>query len=271
MVKSYMRATKYEDKRATFPAWVQPKHNGIRCLWDRNTAKSRDGNQFKPHVSRVCVKSCEFVPEGWTADGELMLPEPYKLQDIQSAVKGENDLGELLRYELFDGHNGRVGGPTFTERRGRLPLTVETHKVHDTTEVHEWYQTFLDQGHEGLIFRTDSPYLFGSAGRHLMKLKPHFDEEFQIWDVWEGTGKFVGMAVFRCLKPGVAIPLGGVDDKWTKKNTFGVTPEGDFDYKRRLWRDRKQLYGKMLTVRYWDKYASGVPQFPVGVCVRDYE
>jgi len=274
MSKRYMRATKYEDKRAKFPGWVQPKHNGIRCLWDGQKAVSREGNEFPTHVSIMLTEGYEsFLRDGWTLDGELMLPESFKFQDTQSAVTKEGAYSHLLCYRIFDGHDGRVGGPTFAMRREILPLTVETHKVHNTAEVHRWYEKFLADGHEGLMFRTDAPYQFGSGARHLMKLKPHHDEEFLIIDVWEGTGKFVGMPVFRCLKPGIDMPVGVLtcDTKWVKRNTFGVTPEGTFEQKRQLFADRKKLIGKQLTVRYWDKYASGVPQFPIGVCVRDYE
>lgn len=268
MAKHYMKATVYEEKRARFPAFVQPKHNGIRCLWNGERTMSREGNEFKPHVNAMLRRTYgDFLQDGWVLDGELMLPKPYKLQDVQSAVKGDNDLNDLLYYELFDGHNGRVGGPSFAMRREILPLTVETHKVFDTAEVQHWYEKFLDDGHEGLIFRTDAPYQFGSGARHLMKLKPAHDEEFEIIGIWEGKGKFKGMPTFRLPRPGVWVR----GEQATTKNSFGCSPEGTFEQKRKMWTDRKRLYGKFLTVRYWDKYASGVPQFPIGVCVRDYE
>jgi hypothetical protein len=265
-----MRATKYEPRKASFPSYVQPKLNGIRCLWDGETARSREGNEFLPHVQKMLQGSgYAKPPPGWTKDGELWLGLGFGVQDVQSAVTMEQELSKKLLYGVFDAHNGEANGPTFSERFCGIPLSVPTIKVHDETEVDGHYEDFLEQGYEGLIFRTDTPYVFGSGRRDLMKLKPHYDEEYLIVAVWEGTGKNAGTPVFRCLRPEFAEL--NPRKRVPSSHTFGVVPEGTYDRKRQMWADRDKLIGKKLTVRYWDKYASGVPQFPIGVCVRDYE
>ena len=44
---------------------------------------------------------------------------------------------------------------------------------------------------------------------------------------------------------------------------FDCTPEGTMEYKKELFRDRKKLIGKYLTVRYQTLMKRGVPIFPV--------
>jgi len=52
----YMRATVFTPKRAKYPAFVQPKHNGVRCLWDGATALTREGNEHKPHIRKLLAE-----------------------------------------------------------------------------------------------------------------------------------------------------------------------------------------------------------------------
>jgi hypothetical protein len=142
--------------------------------------------------------------------------------------------------------------------------------VESLEEVEYWYDIFLEQGYEGLIFRTNSPYIFGSAGRCLMKKKPIDSAEFIIVDVWEGQGKNVGVPTYRLCRPDVEYVPGMTA---TKKNTFGAVPKGDYEEKKALWKLHRDgsVIGKLYTVEFADRYDSGVPQFPVGICVRDYE
>ena len=269
----YMRATVFTDKRAKFPAFVQPKHNGIRCLFDGVNAWTREGNLHKPHIQKMFRERYDPNYLGdWVPDGELVLPrETYSFQQTQSAVTGEDsENAHLLNFPVFDCHNRVVGGPIFSERMAEGIITSPTYKV-ETLEVLEyWYDTFLEQGYEGLIFRTDTPYLFGSAARNLMKKKPVKHAEFICIGIWEGTGKFVGVPTYRLARPEVPYVAGAPA---TDKNSFGAVPKGDMDVKKALWLKHRggSCFGKPYTIECADFYDSGVPQFPVGIGVRNYE
>ncbi len=271
--KIFMAATVYEESRARFPALVQPKHNGIRCLWDGDIALTKNGNPHKPHIQKLLQgkKSkwqCHFN-DLWTLDGELVLPrEGYSFQQAQSAIKKENGNSHLIQFPVFDCFNRNLPGWSFTSRSGEVDTPC--YKVESHEEVCHWHDTFVEQGYEGLIFRRDVPYRLGSGGNALMKKKYPKDSEFRILAVWEGKGKNKGTPTYRCQRPDVA-PVEIGRTPVTVKNSFGATPEGDYDYKRQLWKDRADAIGKPLTVRYWDVYDSGVPQFPIGVAIRDYE
>jgi DNA ligase-1 len=65
------------------------------------------------------------------------------------------------------------------------------------------------------------------------------------------------MAVFTCLsKNGTA---------------FDVRPRGSADIRKKWFQDKEKLIGKKLTVRFQNYSAYGIPIFPVGLTIRDYE
>lgn len=271
--QGYMRATVFTAKRATFPAYVQPKHNGIRCLWDGETAWTREGNLHKSHIQKWMRERYDPNYLGdWVPDGELILPrDEFSFQQTQSAVTGEDsENAHLLQFLVFDCHNKRIDGPIFPERLTEGIITCPTYKAESLKVVEYWYDAFLEMGYEGLIFRTDTPYLFGSAGRHLMKKKPVKHAEFICIGVWEGTGKFVGVPTYRLNRPDVPYIHGAPA---TTKNSFGAVPIGDMGEKKALWLKHKDgsCIGKLYSIECADFYDSGVPQFPIGIGVRDYE
>lgn len=267
----YMRATVFADKRATFPGYVQPKHNGIRCLVGKRTyAWTREGNQHADHIQRLCY-SLPTPPEGWLLDGELVLPRhKFSFQQTQSAVAAENENSHRLKFMVFDTFNPNDLIWNFNARMTHAGVNCETHKVTRIGEVESWYQDFLDRGYEGLIFRMDTPYKIGSAGRDLMKKKPVDSAEFVIIGIWEGQGKNAGTPTFRLARPDVPYIVGA---EATKKNSFGAVPKGEYVEKKALWEKYKDgsCIGLPYTVEFADRYDSGCPQFPVGIGVRDYE
>ena len=75
-------------------------------------------------------------------------------------------------------------------------------------------------------------------------------------DVKEGTGREKGTAIWICK---------------TGEQHFSVKPEGTLEKRREYLVEKEKYIGKQLTVRFQNLTAIGVPRFPVGVVVRDYE
>jgi hypothetical protein len=50
---------------------------------------------------------------------------------------------------------------------------------------------------------------------------------------------------------------------------FNCRPEGSQENRADLFKNRRELVGKYLTVRYFELSKDGIPLFPVGVGVRD--
>ncbi len=180
-------------------------------------------------------------------------------------MKKEKPLSAGLIFPVFDGLNPMYD-TLFSQRYVTVAGDCLTVKVTCIEEVDEWYKTWLDMGYEGLIFRTESPYQFGSGLARLMKRKPVKHAEYMIAAVWEGKGKAKGTPVYRLWRPGH-----GPGEEVNAKTTFGASPDGPYVDRYEMWAERHEVVGQMLTVRFWDRYDSNVPQFPIAEVVRNYE
>ena len=67
-----MLAHKYNPERAVYPAYIQPKLDGVRCLIDKDGAYSRTGKEFKniEHNKVLLQGFFKDFPRA-TLDGEL--------------------------------------------------------------------------------------------------------------------------------------------------------------------------------------------------------
>ena len=267
--KTYMRATVYDAAKCVFPAFCQPKHNGIRFLFDGNTALTREENRHADHIQRMIKEAWPQVPSEWSIDGEACFPIEMgiSIQKTVSAVKREQESSSKLIFPVFDGFNMDIPyEPLFQERLLAVAGDCETVYVTCLEDVDRCYERWLALGYEGLIFRSNSAYRLGSGLGRLMKRKPLKHAEFIIAAVWEGTGKAAGTPIYRLWRPGH-----GPGEEVNNKTTFGASPDGPYEDRYEMWNERHEVIGRSLTIRCWDFYDSGVPQFPIAETVRDYE
>lgn len=264
---SYMRATVYDPAKCLFPAFVQPKFNGVRFLDDGVVVLTREGNEHPPHIQRMVREAWGKPPQGWTRDGEACFPieAGISIQRTIGAVKKEKPLSAGLIFPVFDGLN-RTYDTNFSGRFSIVRGDCMTRQVTCVEEVDAYYEEWLTAGYEGLIFRTNSPYRFGSGLERLMKRKPLKHTEFKIAAVWEGKGKAVGTPIYRLWRP-----EHGPGEEVNTKTTFGASPDGPYADRYEMWAEREDVIGQMLTIKCWDFYDSGVPQFPIAAVVRNYE
>ena len=243
-----MLANKWEDrhKYISEPFYVQPKLDGVRLLVSKDGCFSRTG---KP----VC--GVDYLSDGLTdgewLDGEMYAPH-MSFEDLTSAFKTNP---KALTFHVFDYFDLRRPDLPFAERQKRV--TVETVLVKKKADIPKWHDRFVEQGHEGIMIRDAvSTYEIGKRSNYLLKYKEFQTEEYEIVGVKEGTGREVGAAIWECR---------------TGNHVFSAKPEGTLEFRRQLFRDREKYIGKMLTVRFQNLTALGVPRFPVGVAIRDYE
>jgi len=89
-----------------------------------------------------------------------------------------------------------------------------------------------------------------------LKYKDFTTEEYKIVDATEATGRDKGTVVWICTNG---------------TQNFSVRPRGTQEQRTRMLREKDKYLGKMLTVQYQNLTNMGVPRFPVGLVVRDYE
>lgn len=134
--------------------------------------------------------------------------------------------------------------------------------THD--DVSKYHDQYVYEGFEGAMCRNLSgPYLFKNRSNDLLKYKTFEDSEFIISNAKPGVGTEEGAIVFECI---------------CENGKFDVRPRGSIEKRCQMYREKENYIGKKLTVRYQphtneadQQHATGIPRFPVGIDIRDYE
>src|SRR5271170_2412359 len=266
-----MLAHKYAEQghKIQYPCLGQPKLDGIRCIaikkGDEVTLWSRTRKPIKsvPHIAAAIAK----IPGDFILDGELYNHE-YR-QDFDTIIElvrpDEPVEGhEKVQYHVYDA----VLPVPFRDRGNWLAQTliptdptvilVETHVVKCAADVDAFHELMLEHGYEGAMLRNAaSPYVH-KRSYDLQKVKTMVDAEFPIVDFEEGKGRLSGhVGAFWCV-----MPDGG---------RFKAKPKGKTSKLKEYFNDHSLWTGKQLTVQYQNLTPDGLPRFPVGKSIRDYE
>lgn len=261
------------DKREhdiIFPCFVQPKLNGVRCLSKRlkneMRATSRGGKRFKAIQGLVNLIT-PFVDENFMTDGEIYCHD-LTFQEIITAIKNEEDFDknlDNLEYWIYD-------IPSSIDFKHRINMMasiiqlinhpriklVPTRQCNNREEIMEAHRGFMTEGYEGTMIRNmKGGYEFKNRSKNLQKYKDFVDGEFEIIGGEEGTGLSEGQCVFKCKTP--------------EGKEFGVRCVGTNAVREEQWNNLDSYIGKWLTVKYQNLSDDGIPIFPVGISVRDYE
>jgi DNA ligase-1 len=255
-----MLAQGFEKRKhaITWPVYVQPKYDGHRMLMNGKRAWTRGG---KDHILAV-VQHLMFDTEGYTLDGEIMLPKGRFLAESSSAIKNsKNADSKKLVYYVYDvvsvlPYSNRY--ELLQELLADAPENVElvpTVVAETPEEVWAFHDKAVKAGFEGAIVRLDGRGYENDRSDQLLKVKAFQDAEFQVVSVDEGEGSNVGLAI-------LVLDCG-------KNKTFRAVPEGGMELRRKLWKARHSLLGQVWTVRYFYKSKDGVPIYPVAVAQRE--
>lgn len=254
------------------PVFIQPKLDGTRMLLNRHEGWTRQGKYYDEQVIRHLIPTKMRDLPGWRKDiildGELMLPaDQFTFQDSISAIKKFDPLlSPQLQYHVYDIVDTFF---SFGQRYGELKHFVEwldndqvilvpTHMIFSEFQMMDVHERFVREGYEGSIVRQGSaPYKLKNRSNNLLKYKDFIDDEFVIVGVEQGVGKERGCAIFTCVT--------------TENKEFNVRPKGTTKQRQQMWQERDSMPGKNLTVRYQNLTDSGIPRFPVGLTIRDYE
>lgn len=261
-----------------------PKLDGIRALSclteDGVILSSRNGKLFEGFslIRKQLSILFEKYPEVML-DGELYTDQLSfnKISGIVRSKKRHQICDQrqseehLIEYHIFDMVDTDL---TFRERYQRLQLYIdELQKEFPVNalkiklvpvefaltdrDLPYYLEKYTSQGYEGVIMRDPNSIYKFRRTFSLLKHKLMKDSEFEITDVISGTGTDANTAIFIC--------------KTKRDKLFNVRPRGSITERKEMLRNRQELIGKMLTVRYQELSEFGVPRFPVGITVRDYE
>lgn len=263
-----------------FPAIAQRKLDGVRCLSSKRKddsviLQSRQNNAFHhlDHI-REDIRKINLPPniildgELYSHAGKLTFQKLAGLVRRQKLTDAEKDAVKEIRYHVYDMINLDNPNMSFEDRHRYLSNlitkgkpsyidVVQNFEVKDVDEADKLHSQFVMNGYEGLMFRNkDSPYQ-GGRSKHLQKYKKFDDDEFEIVGYEEASGKDAGSV------------------KWVLQteegNRFTARPKGTLAERTKLFNNAPSYIGKMLTVKYFGLTDGGIPRFPIGITIRDYE
>lgn len=269
---SPMLAHKFSEqaKKITYPALVQPKFDGHRCiaivkdgkasLWSR-TRKPITG---LPHlITYLETLSTARREPNFILDGELYNHEyKDKFEELSSFIRSPKakEGYEVVQYHVYDLVNGNNQSSRLAELHSRLfdnrghfesIILVETGQIAFREELDEAFAEFLDQGYEGLMVRNINGYYVNKRSYDLQKVKEFDDAEFRVIGVEEGRGKLAGKAIFVLEHEG---------------REFRAKMKGKLEDLEKYVKDPSLAIGRLMTVRFFGfSNANRVPRFPVGI------
>lgn len=266
-----MLAKKLEDykHKLKYPVFSNPKLDGIRCIIKEDGMWTRKGKLIisAPHIFNSLKKHFEKNPD-LILDGELYCDKlANDFNKIISLVRKSkptaDDLAEceeIIKFHVYDLPSSSYNyyDRSLELRELNLPDTcvlVPVYIIQKEEEITQYYEKYMDEGYEGQMIRTDSPYV-NKRTDGLLKDKEFVDQEFTILGVVEGNGNMAGKVGKLTFE--------------IKGKKFEAAVNGDWAYLAKLLK-AKDLIGKQATVKFFNLTPDGIPRFPKVIAIRDYE
>lgn len=260
---------------------VQPKMDGLRLTYGtryhdgiKPELLTRKGEVYVVnHISMVGNALLDIIEEDTgtrprALDGELYVHgmplneinkrakkdmgcETERLQYYLFDLVYENDLTFIERYSILEDAIKR-----YSEQEPELSKWLElvpNHVIDSEEDMIELHKMYAGEGYEGVIIRqNDATYVMAKKPPCMFKYKEFMDEEFMIIDVWEDKN---GNAMFTCTT--------------NDKQTFDCTPKRTHVERKEMLSNSADYMGKWLTVKFQQYTPFGIPEFPVGLGIRE--
>ena len=273
-----MLAHKYDESRINWslPVYIQPKLDGVRCLFTKDGAYSRAGNKFMnvAHIELALIPFFKQYPDV-VLDGELYNHElKDDFEKIISLVRKQKptaddrlEAKQLVQFHVYDYFDG-VMYDSYKTRMHQLVNSaiydiqikyVPAYLVDSYNYAREIHTDFLAKGYEGSIIRLDGLYKHGRS-YDLMKFKDFSDDEATIIGYEAGKGKRTGtLGKFFMM-----------DDEGIE---FGCPPGKGFTYKdlANILDNIHDYIGKRATFTFFERTKAGNYRHPQYKCIRNYE
>jgi len=256
--------------------FMQPKLDGVRCLFTKDGAYSRTGKQFKnlAHIEYELRGFFKQHPDV-VLDGELY---NHKLRNdfekIISLVRKQKPNEEdrrnaqhLIQYHVYD-YITPTNSDTYEKRMNELVVSdmylasviyVPTKKASSFNEAKLLHDSWLSDGYEGSILRLDKTYEC-KRSYNLQKFKDFHDTEATIVDYVEGKGK----------RQGTLGKFIMIDDEGIQ---FGCPPGKGYTYKdlANMLTNINDYIGQRATFTYFERTKANSYRHPLFKTIRNYE
>tara|TARA_R110002049_G_scaffold217796_1_gene389241 strand:- start:52 stop:879 length:828 start_codon:yes stop_codon:yes gene_type:complete len=254
--------------------FIQPKLDGVRCIFTKDGAYSRTGKQFKnlAHIEEDLADFFNNNPNS-VLDGELYNHDlKHDFEKIISLVRKQKptdedrfEAGNLVQYHVYD---TIWDGVTYEDRYNWLRMNLPIYKtmtlianttVDSISEAKMLHDVHLAKGYEGSILRTNGLYE-QKRSYNLQKFKDFHDTEATITGYEEGKGK----------RQGTLGKFLMTDDEGIQ---FGCPPGKGYTYKdlANMLLNIHDYIGQRATFTYFQRTQAGSYRHPLFKTLRNYE
>lgn len=278
-----MLAHKFDINRVDYTQpegyYIQPKLDGIRCVFTANGAWSRNDKKFMnlKHIEMALKPFFEQQPDV-VLDGELYNHKlKHDFEKIVSLVRKQKPTEEdrrnaqhLIQFHVYDyfsmdshyeNYQTRMHNLNVADFYGPCIKHVPSYRVRKHEEALNMHcDTFLSNGYEGSILRDGSALYKHGRSYGLMKFKDFSDTEATIVGYEIGKGKRTGtLGKFLMM-----------DDDGNK---FGCPPGKGYNYKdlKNMLENIQDYIGQRATFTYFQRTNAGSYRHPLFKCIRNYE
>ena len=282
-MKKAMLAHKFDIDRVNYQQpdgyYIQPKLDGVRCLFTANGAYSRNEKQFMNvrHIEMALKPFFDNNPDV-VLDGELYNHKlKHDFEKIISLVRKQKPTEEdrrnaqhLVQFHVYDYFSNDshyssyrtrmkiLEDASFYDAQVRYVPTDRVHKHEEALNMH--HDAYLSNGYEGSILRDGSALYKHGRSYGLMKFKDFSDTEATIIGYEEGKGKRTGTLGKFLMQ----------DDEGIK---FGCPPGKGYTYKdlANMLLNVHDYIGQRATFTYFQRTQAGSYRHPLYKCIRNYE
>ena len=252
-----LRLSEYKDQNVS--GWLaSEKLDGVRAYWDGENLLSRQGKKLNAPLSFT-----KNFPK-FALDGELYAKE-LKFEEIQASVMDklpDEKAWGRLKFHVFDVPEASGG---LLERLSELEKfilqnpqagqnlkIIKQVKVKDNAEFEAFAEAVIAKSGEGAVVREPNAAYERGRSQNVLKYKKFNDAECVVVAHKVGQGKFSGL-------------LGSVVcENLSDKKRFKIG--SGFSDKERA---NPPKIGSVITYKYQNLTAKGLPRFPVFLRVRE--
>jgi len=265
---------------------LQAKLDGARTIGAENGLFTRTGKSIfsLPHIWKETSLLLSGLKANVKIDGEAYNHELHDdFNEIISIFKKqkptEEDLQKAKKLAQYHIYDIDVKEMSFAARYAALQTLFEDAHPFEKIHLHlvpttfldnsqgqvtkeilkEYRDKFIEMGYEGVMIRNADSLYQNHRTKDLLKWKEFQDAEFELINIEEGRGNRAGMAA-------------KVYCRDIRGEEFSAGLKGTVDYCKQLLKDKDQLIGQMVTIRYQNLTSDRqVPRFGKMLIVRDYE
>ena len=280
-----MLAHKYNPDKADYPAYIQPKLDGVRCIFTKDGAYSRTGKEFMnvDHIKNELKPVFKKYPN-LVLDGELYnheLKDDFEkiislVRKTKPTQEHRDEAEKLVQYHIYDTVS-KINFRYETRLNKIIEIIAEstysglfldsdilqlslTAHVNNFEEAIKYHKQFLEDGYEGSIYRNINGIYKGTRSWDLMKFKDFDDAEATIIGYELGKGKRQGTLGKFIMQDDAGVQFGCPPGKGYTYLDLADMIDNINDY-----------IGQRATFTYFQRTKAGSYRHPLYKCIRNYE